>query len=245
MAGQWGAFPFVREVVLRRLLFISAVSLVAALLLGASRGGAVAPARGDADCSGNVDGLDALDVLLSVSGAQVGVATNCSAVGTYASGSLIGDANCDRQITVLDALDTLAIAGGMTLAPCYTVTESNNKTVSQVIGMEGGTLSTTGNDGSSFVLTIPAGALSMATTIDMSPVAAISGLPGGLVAAADLRPAGLFLWAPATLSITPSSPPSGAQTAFVIDSGQLRDALAVQQAAPPNSCSTTWQSPAS
>lgn len=78
--------------------------------------------------------------------------------------------------------------------------------VTQVIsGATGGTLTTTGTDGSVFTLTFPANALASDEQITMTPLATAAGLPasGGLLAGVDLQPDGMRLMQPVALSIQP------------------------------------------
>jgi hypothetical protein len=74
------------------------------------------------------------------------------------------------------------------------------------IGPEGGTLNATAADGTRFQLEVPAEALDFAEVITMTPVLRAENLPlsGGLIGAVNLEPAGLELYAPATLRIIPS-----------------------------------------
>jgi hypothetical protein len=84
--------------------------------------------------------------------------------------------------------------------------------VSQLVNADtGGTLSTTGPDGSTYSLVIPPNGLTGDETITMTPVASIAGLPfKRAVAGVDLQPEGLVLTGLARLTITPkSSPPAG------------------------------------
>jgi hypothetical protein len=86
--------------------------------------------------------------------------------------------------------------------------------VSQLVtAAAGGTLTATGPDGSTYKLDIPAGALASDTTIKMTPVASIDGLPfTAAVAGVDLQPEGLALLKPARLTVTPAhAPPAGRQ----------------------------------
>ena len=86
--------------------------------------------------------------------------------------------------------------------------------VSQLVGADaGGTLNATGPDGSTYKLEIPAGALPSDTTIKMTPVASIGGLPFTSAAAGvDLQPEGLALLRTARLTVTPAhAPPAGRQ----------------------------------
>jgi hypothetical protein len=75
--------------------------------------------------------------------------------------------------------------------------------VESVIPMTGGTITTETSGGTRFTLTIPEHALLSDQKVQMTPVVSIDGLPlsGGLLAAVDLKPEGLLLFAPATLTI--------------------------------------------
>lgn len=75
--------------------------------------------------------------------------------------------------------------------------------VTKTIGRGGGSLSTSGADGTYFTLRIPKGALLSDARITMTPVRQVGGLPlgGGTVAAVQLEPDGLRLLDLATLTI--------------------------------------------
>lgn len=81
--------------------------------------------------------------------------------------------------------------------------------VSQSIGLSGGTLSTTASDGTAYTLEIPVGALAAPTTITLTPVRGIAGLPvlDSLSAGLDLQPAGLVFATPARLTIAGAGTP--------------------------------------
>jgi hypothetical protein len=75
-----------------------------------------------------------------------------------------------------------------------------------VIPPEGGTLSLTGGDGTIFQLIFPSGALVVNTTIRMTWVKSLSGIPFGAESyAVQLEPEGLELYAFAVLTITPAA----------------------------------------
>ena len=79
--------------------------------------------------------------------------------------------------------------------------------ITQVISAtNGGTLTTTGADGSVFNLTFPANALASDEQITMTPLAVVGGLPvsGGLLAGVDLQPDGLPLKQIVRLTIQPN-----------------------------------------
>ncbi|HEU4389142.1 MAG TPA: hypothetical protein VFV34_15175 [Blastocatellia bacterium] len=77
--------------------------------------------------------------------------------------------------------------------------------VTQIISGGGGSLATTGADGTRFTLYVPVDGLLGAASVTMTPVDSVGGLPlsGGLAAAVKLEPAGLRLWKSATLVIEP------------------------------------------
>jgi hypothetical protein len=71
----------------------------------------------------------------------------------------------------------------------------------------GGTVTATGADGSTYALTLPAGALASDETITLTPVLTLHGLKAGTPAAGvQIAPDGLALIKPATLTITPAHP---------------------------------------
>ncbi|HEU6451667.1 MAG TPA: hypothetical protein VFT57_09630 [Gemmatimonadaceae bacterium] len=85
------------------------------------------------------------------------------------------------------------------------------------ITSRGGTVSATSSDGTRFELRIPEGALVYPERISVIPIASVHGLPlkGGSIAAVHLKPDGLRLMKPATLSIRPRAKvPVSEQVAF-------------------------------
>ncbi|HET7551261.1 MAG TPA: hypothetical protein VFK04_08220 [Gemmatimonadaceae bacterium] len=81
----------------------------------------------------------------------------------------------------------------------------------------GGTISATSSDGTRFELRIPEGALVYPERISVIPISSVHGLPlsGGSIAAVHLKPDGLRLMKPATLSIRPRAKvPVSEQVAF-------------------------------
>lgn len=89
--------------------------------------------------------------------------------------------------------------------------------VSQLVSAdEGGTVSATGPDGSTYSLQIPANGLAGDETITMTPVASVAGLPFDRAAAGvELQPEGLALTARARLTITPKTPPPAGKVVAV------------------------------
>ena len=87
-----------------------------------------------------------------------------------------------------------------------TVSRDSTHSASAKVPVAGGTVTATGSDGSRFTLTIPPKVLDGDTTITMTPISSIAGLPlsGGLVAAVHLEPEGLHFNAPVLLRIEPS-----------------------------------------
>jgi hypothetical protein len=85
------------------------------------------------------------------------------------------------------------------------------------ITSRGGTVSATSGDGTRFELRIPEGALVYPERISVIPISSVRGLPlkGGSIAAVHLKPDGLQLMKPATLSIRPRTEvPVSEQVAF-------------------------------
>lgn len=204
---------------------LALIAVLAAVLLFTSDAPASAPSpRGDVNCSGQTDGRDALDLLLTLAGENVQLPDACQPIGQAHVDGLGGDVNCDDEFDLLDAITALKLYGGVPTHPCLAVTQAAFGGVSQEFGADGGTLTTTGSDGTVFTLEIPPGALAGAQLITMQPVDSIASLPvgGGLVAAVDLQPSGLQFWEPVILTIDPVAEiPIEDQTAFMISDGEF------------------------
>ena len=100
-------------------------------------------------------------------------------------------------------------AGGTSCAETR-VTLDDPRAATAVVPPAGGTLTTTAADGTVFTLDIPAGALTAAETITLTPVTAFGPFPvgRGIVAAVHAEPSGLQLTRPATLTIALPQPPA-------------------------------------
>jgi hypothetical protein len=97
------------------------------------------------------------------------------------------------------------------------------RSASKLIGPEGGEVSASASDGTTFKLTVPPGAVGPATEITLTPVKAIGDFPlSGKPAAVEFAPDGLRFSQPATLRITYARLPKGKLTGFVYD-GSGRD----------------------
>ena len=79
------------------------------------------------------------------------------------------------------------------------------KRVTKVVGSAGGSVKTTGSDGTAYELTIPPGALNEPVPISMEPIAGLSGAVGGRGKGVILGPNGLALTRIALLRITSTS----------------------------------------
>ncbi|MEX2547256.1 MAG: hypothetical protein WD830_05640 [Chloroflexota bacterium] len=80
---------------------------------------------------------------------------------------------------------------------------------------DGGTISATATDGTTFVLEVPGQAVAEDTLITVTPLNDVEGLGDGPVHAVQLEPEGLELFEWARLTITPTTPiPVGNQTLF-------------------------------
>ena len=91
------------------------------------------------------------------------------------------------------------------------------RAVTRRVTSDGGTLVTTGRDGTRYTLSLPRNALVDPEEITMTPIAAVGGLPfsGGLGGGVQLAPDGLTLSAPAKLVIDPpADAPLPERTAF-------------------------------
>ncbi len=87
-----------------------------------------------------------------------------------------------------------------------TTTLDQSHAATAIIGPDGGTLSTTGADGTRFTLDIPAQALVETIEVSMIPITAMDGLPwkSGPVAAVQLEPDGQEFYGFVTLTIEPA-----------------------------------------
>ncbi len=72
--------------------------------------------KGDVNCDGAVNSVDALTELLHVAGAEVSQWPNCPGVADQFA-SLFGDMNCDDQVGSVDGLSILRFAGGLQQSP--------------------------------------------------------------------------------------------------------------------------------
>ena len=86
------------------------------------------------------------------------------------------------------------------------LTTDPSRAVTATIPVEGGTLTATSADGTRFTLVVPAGALVQATTITMTPLASMEGVPfgEGEPMAVQLEPAGLTFFDFVTLTVEPA-----------------------------------------
>ncbi len=100
--------------------------------------------------------------------------------------------------------DTKAFPGGRSVA----AVKDASKAVSQEIDAAGGTLTTTGADGTVYTFVVPANAIFFPTAITMTPLDHIDGFPfsGGLKGGVQLEPEGLLLVKPGILTIAPTTP---------------------------------------
>ncbi|MGA7411668.1 MAG: hypothetical protein WBW33_14405, partial [Bryobacteraceae bacterium] len=143
----------------------------------------------------------------SFQGTMLGFALNRPFV--YQAASRFGGPG--NPVNVLPALDTSRAVSEFMFSPI------------------GGTLTTSGADGTVFTLTVPPGALLDDEVISMTPVSALTGVPlsGGLLAAVDLQPAGLQFLQPAALTIQlPTPVPVTDQTGFTYGEGGQNFSLA-------------------
>lgn len=102
---------------------------------------------------------------------------------------------------------------------------------SKAIGQAGGTVTATGADGTQFILTIPSNSVFTTTTMSLTPIRAVTGLPGAItfVAGVHFEPEGLQLANIGKLTIVPThAVPINQQVLF----GSERKGLQTTLAAP-------------
>ena len=105
--------------------------------------------------------------------------------------------------------DTSAFKAGRSVAAIG----DSGQTASADMDATGGTLSATAANGTQFVLEVPPNAFGTKTTVKMTPLSRVDGLPlsRGLFGGVQLEPEGIRLFVPATLHIRPSGAlPKGA-----------------------------------
>ena len=115
--------------------------------------------------------------------------------------------------------------GEINIAPQLDTAHAVSKLVTYA---EGGTLTTTGADGSKYTLTLPPHSILVDVQVTMTPLIGAGGLPasGGLKAGVQLEPDGLHLGVPATLDIVPANPVSRQQEISFAYGGNGRQAYA-------------------
>ena len=125
----------------------------------------------------------------------------------------------------VDAGDLLALATTqLTLGPPLGVTADAARAASgSITPLDGGTIQATGADGTTYTLVVPPGAVGTPTPVTLTPVSAVTGLPGPgpLLAAVQGAPAGLQFARPARLTITVPGgvPPTSVVGLLVADDG--------------------------
>ena len=106
-----------------------------------------------------------------------------------------------------------------------TVTPSSDPTHAAravISAVNGGTITTTGADGTVFTFTLPPNALLSDEEVSMTPVSVLNDLPSGgtFVAGVEFQPEGLILLQPGTLTIAPkTAPPDSELLAYGYQSG--------------------------
>ncbi len=117
-----------------------------------------------------------------------------------------GPASIDGRASSADAGPTfqLQTPNPLSVSP---VLDPTHATVAVITATAGGSITATAADGTIYILAIPADALLFDTEITLTPVTSIGGLPfsGGLQAAVQIAPDGLYLYQVATLSIAPAT----------------------------------------
>jgi len=124
--------------------------------------------------------------------------------------------------TFASAGDTSAFRGGYGVS---VTPDAALATSGLISAASGGTLVAAAADGAVFTLEVPPHALTSDRTLTMTPVSAVGGLPfaGGLAAAVDIEPSGLYLSHAARLTIHTPSPVTRAEETAVAWNGSGED----------------------
>jgi hypothetical protein len=109
--------------------------------------------------------------------------------------------------------------GAPAAPPASALRLDNAASVTQSIGPAGGTMTTTGADGTAYTLTVPAKALRSTTAITLTPIASIADLPSGvgLAGGAHLTPEGQTFSVPLKLTIALAAAPATPPLPFTYD----------------------------
>lgn len=131
------------------------------------------------------------------------------------------ETNQNADIEIPDGLEPFPEGDPLNLI----VTLEEGNSVSAEIGPEGGELSVTAANGTTFHLSIPEGALFTPEEITMTPAETITGFEQDNVQTdmVDLQPDGLYFTAPATLTITYTDTPDPDEIAGFLTNGSGED----------------------
>jgi hypothetical protein len=125
----------------------------------------------------------------------------------------------------VDGGDVLALATGqVTLGPPLSVTTDTARGASaEITPFDGGTVRATGADGITYTLVVPPGAVGTPTTVTLTPVTEVTGLPGldAPLAGVHGGPAGLQFARPArlTIEVPGGVPPAAGLGLLIADDG--------------------------
>jgi hypothetical protein len=143
-------------------------------------------------------------VNLGFSTASLTVGTNyvLTLKGTYQSGGSAQPFSLYRLVTYGAPGIFQAPPNPVNVTPTL---DSAHAVTQFVTAASGGTITTTGGDGSVFTLVFPANAMLSDKAITMTPISSLAGTPSSstFVAGVQLAPDGLALMAPATLTVQP------------------------------------------
>jgi hypothetical protein len=101
------------------------------------------------------------------------------------------------------------------------VTADEARSATQTVGTDGGSISVTASDGTAVTLSFPQQSVQVATSITLTPLAALVPQPlsGGYFAGVQIEPAGTFLDTPAVLTLTSDWVQTGDVRSFGFDEG--------------------------
>jgi hypothetical protein len=120
--------------------------------------------------------------------------------------SCSGGAPTSTDASVSTSTTAAASSGAQPLQPLTFAQDTSAAATSTISADKGGSITATGSDGSTYVLTVPANALVADTEISVVPLKDVAGIPSDQpITATLLQPDGLEFLTPATLSITPAN----------------------------------------
>ncbi|MFN8574499.1 MAG: Ig-like domain-containing protein [Gemmatimonadaceae bacterium] len=148
----------------------------------------------------------------SIGGKSVTWSSSATAVASVSSSGRVTAVQVGAA-TITATVDGKSGTAQITVSAGPIITLDAAKAASTSIGSLGGSVTTSTNDGSKYVLTVPGGSMTTAATIRLTPMINQRQLPAGgsFVAGVKLEPAGLVFPRPATLMVVHHFTPDAAK----------------------------------